>query len=529
MNYLMNRCKNFARDYQLPILTGFLIGTSFIPFPPWASFFCFVPLWIFLQKQTSAKKVFWSAWLSSVILTFIGFNWVAHTVHEFGHMPWVVSIAALLAFCSFANLDIALAALIWFWLKRWLKLDGFRSLALLALLTALSERYFPTIFTWNYGFPFYFSKLPMAQMAELIGFQGLSSLVILANLLAFLGWERRTTLQGKKLIAAWVGVFVFLNLAGWELKRTLPTPDRSLNALVVQANIGNLEKEYAQKGMGFRDSIVSKYISMTRNSLAGGAKADLVVWPETAFPVTVYSPQVMDPYVNQVKNLIHETHVPMVIGGYGQDYEQKKTTNSIFIFDPGGEIQWPPYNKTHLLAFGEYLPFGDYFPKIKDMLPVGDFARGHGPAAKRFPLPGGDIQIGPQICYEGLFAMFSKKLADQGAHIFINVTNDSWFGEWEEPNQHAYMTLGRAIEFRRPVIRSTNTGISMVALADGTVLAPSPLNQEWTNIYTIPYSSAPQPTLYQKFPWLIDTLLIILVVCSIMRGIFARTSQSRLG
>jgi apolipoprotein N-acyltransferase len=511
---------NYFNKFSLPILTGILIGTSFIPFPPWASFFAFVPLWIFLLKQDSAKKVFWGAWISSFILTLIGFNWIAHTVREFGHMPWSVSIGALIAFCGFANLDVPLAALAWFWLKKPLKLEGFQSLTLLALLTALSERYFPTIFTWNYGFTFYWVDLPMAQVAELIGFQGLSALVILANLLAYYAWTLRESKLGRKAAASLIGVFLFLNAAGWAIQKTLTPPDKTLRALVVQANIGNLEKQYAEKGAGFRDHIVQKFIAMTKAALAD-THADFGIWPETAFPVTVYGPEAYDPYVSYVKTMVQEMKTPMVIGGYGEDPEQKKSTNSIYLIDENGNFQWPGYNKTHLLAFGEYLPFGDYFPKLRDALPVGDFARGGGPSAKDFIIRDHDLKIGPQICYEGLFPMFSKQLADQGANVIINVTNDSWFGDWMEPHQHLYMTLGRAIEFRRPVIRSTNTGISTVALADGTILEKSPLNVEWTHIFTVPYSSAPTPTLYQKFPWLMDVLLIILTLwnsCAILIG-----------
>src|SRR5690606_28269020 len=71
---LMRSIKRFFTTYHLTILTGFFIGTSFIPFPPWASMFAFVPLWIYLLKQKSAKQVFLGAWISSFVLTFIGFN-----------------------------------------------------------------------------------------------------------------------------------------------------------------------------------------------------------------------------------------------------------------------------------------------------------------------------------------------------------------------------------------------------------------------------------------------------------------------
>jgi apolipoprotein N-acyltransferase len=116
--------------------------------------------------------------------------------------------------------------------------------------------------------------------------------------------------------------------------------------------------------------------------------------------------------------------------------------------------------------------------------------------------------VGPQICYEGLFPDFSRELADQGAQIFVNVTNDSWFGTTAEPYQHLVMTLARGIEFRRPVVRATNTGISAAMTADGTEMDRSPLQEEWTHLYEIPYRKEPRPTFYQEYGhWLVPSIL----------------------
>ncbi|WP_338040421.1 nitrilase-related carbon-nitrogen hydrolase [Methylocucumis oryzae] len=114
-----------------------------------------------------------------------------------------------------------------------------------------------------------------------------------------------------------------------------------------------------------------------------------------------------------------------------------------------------------------------------------------------------------KICYESLFPAFSKALAELGAQVIINVTNDSWYGTWQEPYQHMYMTLARSVEFRRPVIRVTNTGITTVALASGEILQQSPLHQEWSGVYQVAYRKQPSPTFYQQH------FLLMPVLCSI--------------
>ena len=115
--------------------------------------------------------------------------------------------------------------------------------------------------------------------------------------------------------------------------------------------------------------------------------------------------------------------------------------------------------------------------------------------------------MGAQICYESLFPEFSRSLANLGAQFIVNVTNDSWYGSWQEPYQHMYMTLARGIEFRRPVLRVTNTGISTVSLASGEILERSPIHQPWSGIYEVPYLTKPTETFYQHWFWLVPFLL----------------------
>lgn len=156
---------------------------------------------------------------------------------------------------------------------------------------------------------------------------------------------------------------------------------------------------------------------------------------------------------------------------------------------------------------------------------VSDFGRGPGPTT----FPSAKAVIGAQICYEGLFDEFSTSLQTKGAQVFVNVTNDSWFGYPFEPFQHMYMTLARAVENRRPLIRVTNTGISTVILHDGQVLDFSPRNKEWYKVYDVPFHSTPPRTFYVnlagRWPW----ILLFLIGLFIVGDRIARTGKHRLG
>jgi apolipoprotein N-acyltransferase len=136
----------------------------------------------------------------------------------------------------------------------------------------------------------------------------------------------------------------------------------------------------------------------------------------------------------------------------------------------------------------------------------------------------GNLQVGSQICYESLYPDFSAELTKKGAQVLVNLTNDSWFGPSFEPQQHLEMTLARAIETRRPLIRSTNTGISTVMDAAGRRYEASPLFKQWVGFYEIPYDSKPALTIYTQFGSWLPGLVVLLLAFALIRGRARETS-----
>lgn len=495
--------------YLLPLFSGILVGTSIIPFPPWALFFGFVPLWRCWLAETSWKRIFLGGWVAQFVFTLIVFHWVAHTAHEFGHLPWPAAALALLLFCAGAHLFLPLSGLAWALLRSRGNLPRWAQRGLLPALTALCWHFSPLLFPWNLGVFWMWGKFPAYQLAEFVGFSGLGALTLFLNLAFLVAWENRAGARGARVLGAALAFFLAINALGWLRGGTLPPPDAKTRVLIVQANIGNLAKERAERGQPFREEILAKYFALTARAIEaqGENRPDVILWPESAYPDT-FAPGRMDSgNALALREFLRRHEIPLVTGARGYDVASGKKTNAFFLFERDGRVAGPPYRKTRLLAFGEYLPGGTLFPGLKDWFPrTADFARGNGPEVR--PLRG--MVLGPQICYEGLFPGFSRALADQGAQLFVNVTNDSWFGTWAEPHQHLLLTLARGIEFRRPVLRSTNTGISTVMLADGTILDRSPLHREWFHAYDIPYRRVPFPTFYQKYGHLLIPAILLL-------------------
>ena len=510
--------------WLLPILSGIFIGTSYIPFPPWASVFGFIPLWIFWEQQTRLRNVILGGVLTIFVFTLIGFNWVTYLLHEYAHAPWIIAGLGMVLFAMFAHLFVPVAGALWFIGRKHRLYTGWQSTLVMGLFTAMSLWALPMLFKWNFGYTWYYAQIPVYHLAEYIGFSGLSMLTVLANVPLYYAWQHRADKKGRNILVRVILVFAVLNAFGLSTKAWQPKPDASFNTLLVQANIGNAEKMAAEFGGGFYQQILNKYLVATEKGLAKYADAgiDFILWSETAFP-SLLNREYQETYLfQQLINYINTRQVALITGAYGKD-ANGLITNSLFVLDKNGQVQAFYYSKSILLAFGEYIPGEEQFPVFREWLPmVGHFGRGQGPTQL---LSLEDYKIGPQICYESLYPDFSKSLADLGAQFIVNVTNDSWYGTWQEPYQHMYMTLGRAIETRRPLVRVTNTGISTVVLASGEVLQQSPMDQDWAGLYTVPYTSQPKATFYQRNFALMPSLLLVLLLLILLNGLRLRTKQ----
>lgn len=525
---MMKNFGDFFKSYRWAFLSGVLFGTSYVPFPPWAVLFCLTPLWLWLHEDASSRKqAFIGGWITQFVLTLIGFHWIAHTAREFGGFPWPVAIATVLLFAALMHLYIPLAMLATYELKTRLKLKAVGTLFTAAIMFSLFERIWPTIFPFHLGYTMLWSKIPIYQWADTIGFEGISSLLLLAN--AWIGYiwlkqdQTETTFRN---VLALFSIIIVLTVGGIFKKRAWKETDSEINPLVVQANIGNLEKVYAEKGKGYQDEIITRFVNQSRAGLQEHSEADMMVWPETALPTYPDRIDKAGRHLNIITAGLVSFGRPILTGAFSKDPDpvgggSPAEYNALFLLDGDGRIHSGPYRKTYLLAFGEYLPWSEEFPILLKWLPfISNFGRGHGPKVLEWRRPNGQdpVKFGAQICYEGLFPSFSRGLAEAGAEVLVNVTNDSWFGTPFEPRQHMIMTLARAIETRRPLIRSTNTGISTAILATGEQLPRSPSGKEWAGTFKIPFKKSPDLTIFTVFGHWDWVLLLIGLGAVIYRG-----------
>lgn len=528
MTKVLNFFKGIPAFFLLSVLSGVLIGTSYIPFNGWALLFCFIPLWIatlqLLASGASLKRVFFAGWISQFILTLIGFNWIYYVSTEFGHLHPVIATMALLLFAALMHLYIPVSLIISVVLIRFFAISSRGAhYLILALSLALLERVWPSIFEWNLAYTFLWIKWPIYQWADTVGFWGLSTWLLLIQAALAYGLSLYRSQKSKSLVilSSTLILVAILNVAGHFKKNYWSKTDLSARIAVAQGNIGNAEKLQSEMRSQYHTHIRQIYTSLTE-TLLQQQPADAIIWPETALPFA------LDPHYHhrreqqELFNSINQWNIPVITGGYSVSSEKidhlgyPLTRNAIFYLSPQAAFADHPYYKTNLLAFGEYMPFGEQFPILYKLLPfVGVYEKGSGPIVADVPIQNQTLKLGPQICYDSLVPAFTRRLAKNGAQIVFNVTNDSWFGWWAEPYQHGWMTLARAIEVRRPMVRSTNTGISTAILADGTLLAQSPINQTWAHTFDIPYKDNPPLSFYTRFghlDWILWSLVLITTI-----------------
>jgi len=177
--------------------------------------------------------------------------------------------------------------------------------------------------------------------------------------------------------------------------------------------------------------------------------------------------------------------------------------NSALLTDKKGSVVGR-FDKQYLLAFGEYLPFGETFPKLYEWSPH----TGHFQAGTSFkPLSLGDRQIAVVVCYEDVLPAFvNREMREGEPELIANLTNDAWFGDSTEPWIHLALAKLRAVEQRKFFVRSTNSGVSAFVDPVGRVISHTKTFEEVSQRATLRWLKGKTPyTLWGDGPWWLAT------------------------
>ena len=507
--YLKNLPNTIATwPLKARFFTAFAAGAICVPaMPPactWLLLGVGIPLlYILLSSTRSAKTAFFDSWFFAFGYFCFSLMWIGNALLVEGNpfwWLWPLAVAGLPAALAvfYGVCGVMLHLLIK--LKSWAGWVAF--IAAIGFTEWIRGHIF-TGFPWNlYGYAWN-DSLTMAQSVALFGTYGLTLLTLAWAMVPALWWcgigqkKSRAAVSGGLALLA-LGLFLWGNAR----LAAHPVDLRSdVTLRVVQPNIPQKDKWSGAKAV---DNL-KQTMALSQPDDGNATAPTIIIWPETAITERL----LLNPDVtNAVQGLLQSYKRPayLMTGILRSDVSPEGTEryyNSLATYDRSMS-RVSIYDKSHLVPFGEYIPYKKFIP-LKPVVQFSGFEEGHGPETQAVD---GLIKFAPLVCYEIIFPGAVVDPRDQKAELIVNVTNDGWYGDRAGPRQHLAMTRFRAIEEGIPVARSANTGISAVFDSFGRTVASIPLNEAKAINVALPQRI--KTTLYGRSG---DLPFLIFVIC----------------
>ena len=395
----------------------------------------------------------------------VGLWWIFISLHDIGGMNVALSVAAVVLLSAYMALFFGLASSLGSTLRQ---RSIFLNSATMAAAWVLMEYLRGQLFT---GFPWVgFAEAqvngPFAAIAPLMGGLGSTFLVVWASM-QLSGWR-----QSVVRISIPIGLALVLMLGLNQLRFTeaIGSP---ISVRLIQGNF--------EQSLKWNPSAITQQIRFYSDVILE-QRADLIVIPETAFPLT--EKDLPSDALPQLKAFSQSTHSNILLGLIGIAPNSNgvlQYSNRALGLSPSSSSPYY-YDKFHLVPFGEFIPPGFQWFVNAFRIPMSDFARGNLMQAPFQIERSGQDSIGAAItiCYEDIFGNeLASRIRNSEApvNLFVNITNLAWFGQSQAPSQQLRLSQMRSIETGLPSIRSTNTGITAVIGPDGRVLQALP---QWT-------------------------------------------------
>jgi len=424
---------------------------------------CLAPFLALAVSARSARQAAWRGWVAGTAGSVPLYYWIAYTIAVQGKLGWALGILAAFLVSAYVGAYFSAAAAA---AHRLEGRFGERGLWLFpAVWTALemARSYLFSGFPWMLLGYSVAGSATLRQAADLAGVHGLSFLLALSGVSVYLAGTRlsgRFPAKAAFPLIPGVAALLFLVLYGRPGSANPAGPADRISGVKVAVAQGGIDQS-VKWDPGNQSATLEIYGELTRKARDAGA--EVVVWPETAAPFFYGWEAGLS---RRLDAIVAGGGIPVVFGAPWYDPAGGgKYYNSVFHMDGRGVVLGR-YDKRHLVPFGEYIPLRPllfFLGKLTEG--EGDFSTGTGPALFRV----GGRTVAASICYEALFPALIREGVLGGATWLVNVTNDAWFGDTVAPRQHLAMARMRCVEFRRPMVRAANAGISAVIDRDGGV------------------------------------------------------------
>ena len=433
------------------IAAGLLLPLAFAPFNLfWLAPVSLAVLFFLWEEQSPREGAIVGSFYGIGVFT-LGTYWLYISLRQLGGAPIPVVILLMSALVLAMSAYTALAG--WLATRLRAKSGPLQWLVVLPAAWVLVEWFRGWFLT---GFPWLsigYSQVdtPMAGWAPILGVHGVTwMLALLAGLgVMFLrGGSRLQQLFAVVAGIAIVGLSMQLQSITWTQPR-----DEPLRVALVQAAIPQEVK--------WSPAQLQPTLSYYRETTLALESPDLVIWPEAAIPALPFE---IPDFLDELNEVMSEQGTQLYSGILTFDLFTGEFRNT---FMGIGGYQGS-YDKRHLVPFGEYFPVPKFISNWLRLmnLPSEDVTAGP-PLQSTLQVNG--IPVAPTICYEVAFGAEQLQFFPD-AELMINISNDAWFGDSIAPHQHLQMARMRSLETGRPMLRSTNTGITAIIGPSGRIL-----------------------------------------------------------
>ena len=490
--------------YIIALVSGGIGVFAFSPYDYWIVAYISLLGLIYIAKTPQKRTALWATFLWGVSFFSIGTSWLHVSIHQFGGSPLWLSYALVVLLAAYLTLYPVLFTYI---IHRF----QVKSAVIFAVVWTFTEFLRGWVFT---GFPwlqFGYSQIdsPFYGLAPLFGVTGLTFFTVWVSAVIFNGISALFAPQ-KKWNIALANLITLVIVGGLSIyssqKNYVNTQNE--NAITVTLAQGNIEQSL-KWDPEYLNSTLEIYSRQIAENLG---KSDLIILPESALPTLENHIQ---PFFDALKQAAQKQNTDVMIGTVYRDNHIGKLLNSIVVVDKDYQAETAQrYNKHHLVPFGEYVPLENILRPLGSVfnLPMSAFQQGD---AIQTPLKAKNHLFTPAICYEIILGeQLRRNLAGQAGFI-LTVSNDAWFGDSHGPWQHLQMARMRALELGRPLIRATNTGISVFINERGKIIAQAPQFTETTLTQSIAPTAGWTP--YAKLGDM--PLYILSVVFVALRGL----------